>query len=150
MFVENSEKFVVLDQIQLSGTAFGASPPYAPGSEYYRATDGNLNTFFDYVNPNGGYTGIDLGAGNAAPISSIVYTPRAGFESRMVGGVFQGSNDGTNYVTLNTVTNVPSPQTMATISNPNVYRYLRYVGPTNSYCDIAEMAFYMSKTGLRN
>jgi hypothetical protein len=142
MFVEDSEKLVVMNQIQLKGTAFGTSPPYAPGREYYRATDGDLNTFFDYANPSGGDTGIDLGAGNASHVSSIIYSPRVGFESRMVGGVFQGSNDGTHYNTLYTITAVPTANTCAMVNGSLPYRYLRYVGPVNSYCNIAEMAFY--------
>lgn len=126
---------------QLTGTAFGSSPPYSANSGFSKATDGNINTFYDYSQPNDGYTGLDLGAGNAQTVNSIIFSPRRGFESRMVGGVFQGSNDGVNYTPLYTVTSVPSANTQVSINNPTPYRYLEYVGPRGSYCDIAEMEF---------
>jgi hypothetical protein len=149
MFRETAERFLIKSELMLGGTPFGASPAYQAGSEYDKASDGNLSTFYDFANANGGYTGIDLGAGMASVISSIVYSPRSGFESRMVGGVFQGSNDGTNYTTLYTVTAVPSPNTRVAVSDPTAYRYLQYVGLAGSYCDIAEMAFYVPAAGLR-
>jgi hypothetical protein len=142
MFQENSEQFVVTGEGELSGAAFGAGPAYAAGSEYDRADDGNPATFYDYARPTGGYTGIDLGPGNFEIVSAIQFTPRASFESRMVGGAFQGSTDGTNYVTLYTVTAAPVPNTRVTVTNRTAFRYLKYVGPTNSYCNIAEMTFY--------
>ena len=149
MFRENSEQFMMLNQTQLSGSAFGTSPPYAAGSEYYRATDGNLSTFFDYSQASGGYTGLDLGAGNAQRISAIVYTPRVGFESRMVGGQFLASTDGTNYTTIYTVPSTPSPLTTVFVNTYTPYRFIEYAGPTGSYCDIAEMTFYtMNQTVL--
>ena len=117
MFRETAGQFMIKNELMLGGVPFGASPPYETGSEFDKASDGNLSTFYDFANANGGYTGIDLGAGSAAVISSIVYSPRSGFESRMVGGVFQGSNDGTNYTALYTVTAVPSPNTRVTINN---------------------------------
>jgi hypothetical protein len=141
MFRENSEQFRMLNQTQLSGTAFGTAP-YAAGSEYGKATDGDPATFFDAAVAVGGYTGIDLGANGAKRISSIVFTPRAGFESRMVGGTFQGSNDGSNYTTLYTVTAASSVGATVSVNTYQSYRYLRYVGSSNSYCNIAEMAFY--------
>ena len=48
----------------LGGVPFGASPAYQTGSEFDKASDGNLSTFYDFANANGGYTGIDFGAGN--------------------------------------------------------------------------------------
>ena len=60
----------------------------------------------------------------------------------MVGGVFRGSIDGTHYDTLYTVTVVPDQNTSVSINNPKAFRFLEYVGPTNSYCNIAEMAFF--------
>src|SRR6185503_4505135 len=93
----------------------------------------------------GGYTGIDLGTGSAKKVVKIRFFPRSGFSSRMVGGKFQGSNaSGTSgFVDLYTVGSQPASGvwTEATISNTNAYRYLRYLGPSGGYCDIAEMEF---------
>ena len=142
LFQETNESFVVSDEIPLVGVPFGASPPYAAGSEYGQADDNNPATFYDYAQADGGYTGIDLGAGNFATVSRITFSPRAGFESRMVGGEFRGSIDGTHYDTLYTVTAVPDQNTSVSINNSTAFRFLEYVGPTNSYCNIAEMAFF--------
>lgn len=141
LFRENSEKFTILDLAKLNGTAFGASPPYATGREFDKADDGDLTTFYDYSQPNGGYTGIDLGANDAQVVTSILFSPREGFESRMVGGVFQGSNDGVNYTVLYTVPSTPSDNTRVIFNNTTAYRYLEYVGPAGSYGNIAEMEF---------
>ncbi len=56
------------------------------------ASDGNTSTFFDYAYPHFGFTGIDLGAGNAHRITKVRFYPRAGCQARMIGGMFQGSN----------------------------------------------------------
>jgi len=149
MFRETEEKFAVINELQLAGTLFGTSPAFSAGSEYDKASDGNLSTYFDNASPDGGYTGIDLGVGNTASISSIVFSPRNGLEWRMEGGVFQGSNDGANYTTLYQIPAIPSQNTRVAINCPLAFRYLRYLGPGNSYCNIADMAFYVSKAGLR-
>lgn len=147
MFRETAERFMIQDEHRLAGVPFGASPAYQAGSEFDKASDGNPGTFYNYSNANGGYTGIDLGAGAASVINSIVYSPRDGLESRMIGGVFQGSVDGTNYNILYTVTATPSPDTRVAINDLNAYRYLRYVGTNGSYCNIAEMSFFVTKQG---
>jgi len=145
MFREEAEQFQLLNAALLSGSAFGTDPAYGNGSDTFdKATDGNHSTFFDYANANGGYTGINLGAGNASKISYLIFTPRSGFEDRMVGGAFQGSNSGENtgYTTLYTISSQPSGSEVVPINSNTAYQYLRYVGPNGSYCNIAEMEFY--------
>ena len=78
---------------KLTGTAFGTTPSNSPGFEYYRASDGDTATAFDYAGAKCGYTGIDLGEGNAQRVGFIKYYPREGYAHRMAGGKFQGSND---------------------------------------------------------
>lgn len=146
VFREADQKFQVVNQAKLFGTAYGTSPAWAAGREFDKASDGDPDTYFDYVNADGGYTGIDLGAGNASRISTIVFSPRTGFEPRMVGGRFQGANsnptNNSSYTTLYTVSETPSPNTTVVVNTPTEYRYLRYIGPDGSYGNIAEMAFY--------
>ena len=141
VFREESQTFRLLNQTKLTGAAFGTAP-YAAGREYDKAMDGNPDTFFDAASASGGYTGIDLGPGNARRIGFIVFTPRAGFESRMTGGAFQGSNDGVTYTTFYTVSSAPSANTTVFVHTYQPWRYLRYVGPANGYGNIAEMSFY--------
>lgn len=142
LFRESSQQFMMVNHLRLSGTAYGVDPPWSPGSEFDKASDGDPATFYDYINGTGGYTGIDLGPGNATPISAIVFTPRGGFEDRMNGGVFEGSMNGTDYTPIYTINGIPSGTTAVFVAPGPAYRFLRYRGPSNSYCNIAEMEFY--------
>gem|GEM_PF-1652584 len=131
---------------KLTGAKFGATPAYAAGSEYDKAFDGNTGTFYDYANPNGGYTGIDLGSGNAKKITKVRFYPRSGFAYRMTGGKFQGSNTSatSGFVDLATIQTEPAGNqwTELAVTNANAYRYLRYLAPDNGYGNVAEVEFY--------
>jgi len=68
------------------------------------------------------------------------------FLDRMVGGVFEGSNDidFQNKDTLHQIYN--SPQRLLTVVNldsiKKTYRYVRYFGGRDSFCNVSEIAFY--------
>lgn len=99
------------------------------------------------LHPEPQETGIDLGAGNEKQISKIRFYPRAGeeyFVQRMVGGKFQGSNTGndTGYVDLFTITTALAGWNEVTLTNTTRYRYVRYLSPAESYCNVAEIEFY--------
>lgn len=69
------------------------------------------------------------------------------FINRMVNGVFEGTNnsDFSNADTLFVIREKPVRLlNMCSINVDKSYRYLRYVGPTNGYCDISEITFYSS------
>ena len=82
-------------------------------------------------------------ATGASVVTQVRYAPRPGFESRMVGGQFQGSNDGVNYTALATVTATPADGLINTlpVSNATPFRYLRYLAPNGGYGNIAELEF---------
>ena len=65
------------DTAALKGRVIGTPGCYQKdGShEYTNVFDGNLWTSFDYLEPSGGWSGLDLGA--SKPIGKIVYTPRS-------------------------------------------------------------------------
>lgn len=131
--------------VQVTGTPFGKNPPWAPGGEYDKAFDGNINTFYDYSQANGGYTGLDFGDSNQAVVKEVRYYPRAGYTGRMVGGKIQGSNTSPTegFVDLYTVTSTPElGWNVAEINNETAYRYIRYVSPNGGYGNIAEIEFY--------
>lgn len=134
------------DDVQLTGTPYGTGPAWGGSSNTYdKAFDGDPATFFDYAQPSGGYTGIDLGAGHAAPVTAIRFVPRAGQLARMVGGVFQGCTDGpaTGCHTIATVNWTPGQDWHdLAVTDPAPYRWLRYAGPDNGFCDVAEIQFY--------
>ena len=67
------------------------------------------------------------------------------FRERMLGGIFEGSNrpDFVDADTLYIITDVPARlNTVAGSYSDKAYRYLRYKGPADSHCNVAEIAFY--------
>jgi autotransporter-associated beta strand protein len=128
---------------KLSGTIFGFTPPWAAGYDSAKAFDGNTSTFCDDNSTGTGYTGIDLGSGNAQLLAYIRYYPRSGYLSRMTGGKFQGSNDNSTWTDLYTIPSDPTlAWQMVTVSNTTAWRYLRYLGPANGHCNVSEVEFY--------
>jgi hypothetical protein len=119
------------------------------GNTFANAFDGNINTYFDAPDPDGNWIQLDLGSPRT--IGAIKYSPRIGFESRMIGGTFEVSNDptfATGVVTLGTVTTTPAEGlTVLTVSVTGTYRYVRYVAPDNSNGDIAEMQVFGAGKG---
>ena len=89
---------------------------------------------------------MDFGAGVSNVIMQINYCPRSGFESRMVGGIFQGANQAnfSDAVTLFTMPAQPATGvfTPAGITNTSAFRYVRYFTPNNGSCNVAELEFY--------
>lgn len=67
------------------------------------------------------------------------------FINRMVGGVFEGSNDAgfRKKDTLYLIEEKPVRlYNVAYVDKSKGYRYLRYYGPAGSYCNISEVGFY--------
>jgi hypothetical protein len=133
--------------VQLSGTpSANITGSYDGGtSDNYTAVfDGNTNTYFDSSQPSGNWVQLDLGS--TQTITQIAYAPRAGFEYRMIGGVFEASNDptfSTGVVTLLTIASTPNDGlTTQAVSPGGNYRYLRYVAPASSWGNIAEMQVF--------
>jgi formylglycine-generating enzyme required for sulfatase activity len=100
---------------------------------------------------------VAIGASYSAggPSDKIRFYPRSGYTNRMVGGVFEGTNEDPvtgPYKTIYTVTSNP-PQGWSEVSvsladdqfsDPREYRYLRYRGPNGSHGNVAEIEFYRS------
>lgn len=132
---------------KILGVPFGSSPAWSSGSTFEKSHDGDLNTYFDYLLNNGGFTGIEIPDGRETAVLALRYHPRNGQYKRMVGGMFQGSVDGVSYTTIHKITELPTYQWhTVSISDTTVYKYLRYLGPDNSHCNIAELEFL----GLQN
>jgi fibronectin type 3 domain-containing protein len=135
----------------LTGTVIGTSGSYAgiAADTDASAFDGSLSTFFDGPDASGDSAGLDLGLdlGTTYQVTGIGFSPRYGFASRMVGGVFQGSNTSdfsSGVSTLYTVTATPTTgqMTIVTIPAAGPFRYVRYLGPTSGECDVAEVQFF--------
>lgn len=129
---------------RLKGTPFGTAP-FSSTATFDKAWDGNTSTFFDAQTGSGGYTGQTLGT--ATVLKRIRYFPRAGFLNRVPGGVFQGSNTSTSagFTTLYTIpSNAVNGWNQVNIGNTTAYRYYRYLGPTNGFCNMADIELYTS------
>jgi hypothetical protein len=78
--------------------------------------------------------------------------PRAGFASRMVGGKIQGSNIGVSsgFVDLAPIPTAPADGTWTDVpvTGAGDFRYLRYLSPTNGFCNVAELELYSGTTRL--
>jgi beta-galactosidase len=134
----------------LTGTIIGTSGSWNNGGNTKeKAMDGSLTTFFDAASGNGNWVGLDLGV--AKVITNLRFFPRIGYAYRMNGGIFQGANiadfsDSTNFLTL---TNTPPDSTFTAqvITNTTPFRYVRYLSPTNSYGNVAEVQFFGPSAG---
>jgi len=134
---------------QLSGTVIGTNGSWNndPNTTKAAVFDSNLNTYYDAINGSGDWAGIDLGADNSRIITEVRYAPRQYHEWRMLGGRLQGANsaDFSDAVTLHTVAEQPPTTGVLTthlITNNTAFRYLRYLGPNNGFCNVAEVVFY--------
>ena len=131
---------------KLTGSIIGTAGSYNnSGNTITNVFDNNLNTFFDGPAANGCWAGLDFGAGDSNVIRQINYCPRSGFESRMVGGVFQGANksDFSDATMLATVTTQPATGvfTSASPTNTAAFRYVRYLSPNGGWGNVAELEF---------
>ena len=131
---------------KLNGAIIGTAGSWGnSGNTITNVFDNNLNTFFDAPTGNGCWAGLDFGVGVSNVIMQVNYCPRSGFESRMVGGIFQGANQ-TNFsdaVTLFTVSSQPSSGvfTSVSIANAAAFRYVRFLSPDNGFGNVAELEF---------
>jgi autotransporter-associated beta strand protein len=135
--------------LQLAGAAIGSAGSYlGAGADKTCLFDGSLNNFYDAANSSGDWGGLDLGRGNV--ITQVAYCPRPGYSSLMTGGKFQGANVpdfSSGVVTLFTIGTAPAdttPPTLTyqTVSNPNAFRYVRYLGTNGASCNAAEIRFF--------
>ncbi|MER6298941.1 family 20 glycosylhydrolase [Kitasatospora sp. NPDC001539] len=128
----------------LAGTAYGTSPAWENGpNTYQHVFDGDVGTFFDYSQADGGYAGLDLGT--PQQVTRIRFVPRPGQEQRMVGGLFQGCTTGpdSGCVTLATVTDRPTDDWFQLpVTDTGTYRWVRYVSPAGGFANIAEAQFW--------
>ncbi|HEU5070962.1 MAG TPA: LamG-like jellyroll fold domain-containing protein [Verrucomicrobiae bacterium] len=140
----NSLPVSVTANQRLTGTVIGTDSVFVNGQWKDQLFDNAPITWFDCSAPSGGWAGLDLGA--SYRITKVGYYPRANFPDRMTGGRFQGCNVAdfsSGVVTLCTIGSTPAPgtTTVQTVTNTGGYRYVRYIGPPNGYCNTAELQF---------
>ncbi|MCD7713959.1 MAG: CotH kinase family protein [Prevotella sp.] len=139
---------------KLSGTVIGTelSYDYSAGgasttvNTRENAFDGDLSTFFATNTGSLGWCGLDLGTPHV--ITRVGWSPRNASvgEERVVLAVFEGANeaDFSDAVPLfmNDAAGTIGAMSYADVNVSRAFRYVRYVGPNNSHCNIAEAEFY--------
>ncbi|GID10390.1 beta-N-acetylhexosaminidase [Actinocatenispora rupis] len=129
------------DVVPLKGSVYGNVADPAP------AFDGDPGTYVDGAAADGGYVGIDLGAGHAAPVDRIAFVPRGNDVQptlTMVGGRFEGCTDGptSGCHTLATVEWRPTADwRILPVADTTPYRWLRYVSPDGGHTNVGEIRF---------
>ena len=110
------------------------------------AFDGDLNTFFASWERSYTWTGLDLG--EAHVITRVGWSPRNGEvgEKRVLLGVFEGANR-EDFMDALPLYVIPENGKIGTMSYADVqcskgFRYVRYIGPSDARCNIAELEFY--------
>lgn len=111
------------------------------------AFDGDYTTFYAAYARSFGWVGLDLG--EKYIISNITYVPRANWASRMVLGMFEGANspDFGDAIPLRIIEQEPKENRINSVAVhcSRGFRYVRYVGPHDARCNIADIQFYGRK-----
>lgn len=110
------------------------------------AFDGKLDTYFASYERSLTWVGLDLGTPHI--INKVAWSPRNDSQGarRVRLGVFEGANnpDFSDGVPLYLI---PEDGTIGVVSSAKVsvtrpFRYVRYIGPNNARCNVAEIEFY--------
>jgi AraC-like DNA-binding protein len=127
---------------------YGGDPTHAPSMAF----DGSTSTFFDAQNSSGEWLGQDFGVGASMQISQVKFFPRPDIPGRAFGCSFQASNDPTFTTGVVTLFTVPSADgsaqlyTGTSLDTTDSFRYVRYVGGTSTWTDVAELQFFGAGT----
>lgn len=139
---------------KLTGTVIGTeySVDYTTGAQSTTvntaacAFDGNLDTFFASYDRSRTWCGLDLGTKHV--ITSVRWSPRNDYHGpmRVKLCIFEGANepDFSDAVPLymNSEEGVIGEYQSAKVNVSRGFRYVRYVGPNDGRCNIAEVEFY--------
>ena len=89
------------------------------------------------------YGAADVGSDEYIPaVDSVRFFPRSTWESRMAGGVFEGTNGDPvtgPYTTIYTIPGTPPAAWTQVAAALGTYRYYRYRGPDGTNCNVAEV-----------
>ena len=138
------------DQL-LHGTPIGTTAiqyetlePSDTENTIHNVFDGDYDTFFAAYDRSGGWVGLDLG--RQYVITRIYFCPRADMADCMTLGIFEGANnaDFSDAIPIHMIKSTPR-EGMKNIVRPKCsrgFRYVRYIGPHDMRCNIAEIRFY--------
>ncbi len=108
------------------------------------AFDEDFSTFYASYDRARTWVGLDLGTAHV--ITKVGWSPRTSQTGRVQLGVFEGSNspDFLDAVPLYLIPGTGTARVMdyADVPVTRGFRYVRYVGPNDARCNIAELEFY--------
>ena len=147
------EPEVPVDPVKLSGTVIGTrfSVDYDNGN--FSSTtvntkdnvfDGDFDTFFASYDRSRTWVGLDLGEKHV--ITKIGYSPRKTQEGRVELALIEGANtpDFSDALPIHMIKNA-APSGMMNYEDvvcSRGFRYVRYVGPNDARCNLAELEFH--------
>jgi hypothetical protein len=135
----------------LKGTPFGStSVDYSTGTASTTvntpadAFDDDFTTYYASYDRSNTWVGLDLG--KPYVIKSVSFCPRQNWGSRLQLGIFEGANksDFSDALPIAIIKTVPDGNVLTSldVSCSLGFRYVRYRGPNDARCNIAELKFY--------
>jgi hypothetical protein len=121
-----------------------ANPPEIAGTF---AFDGDIDSSVDLLTRNGTWFRADFGD-SPVSVGQVRAYPRAKADNpaKMNGAIVQGSNDLSTWTRIAQLGGVDSSATLTWYTfaseTRESFRYVRYLGPTGSSCNIAELELY--------
>ena len=150
---EPQEPEVPADPVKLTGTVIGTqySVDYDNGNAQSTTVntknnvfDGNFDTFFASYDRSRTWVGLDLGEKHV--ITKVGYSPRKTQEGRVELAVIEGANepDFSDALPIYMIKNSAASGMMhyGDINCSRGFRYVRYVGPYDARCNLAELEFH--------
>jgi hypothetical protein len=142
VYVRNPECSIV--GTELAGTILGTAGSYqSSGNTIQKIFDNNIDTYFDSPNRSSSWAGMDLGS--TKRVKGVRFFARYNSTSRMMNGRFQSANNATftsGLVNIDTITEVKNDEwNCVTFSRIISTRYIRYLSPSSSYGNVAEIEF---------
>lgn len=147
----NASVWAADESQKLTGTPIGStSYDYSTGGASTTVNtpacvfDGDFYTFYASYERSFTWVGLDLGSPHV--ITKVGWSPRAGQPARVQLAVIEASNspDFLDAVPLYLIPNagVVGEMHYADVDVSRGFRYVRYVGPNNARCNLAELEFY--------
>ena len=141
---EATDKLLMGTPIGSTNIDYDTNQPSETVNTLACAFDGDFSTFYASMERSRTWVGLDLGSPHV--ITRVGWCSREKFESRVQLGLFEGSNseDFLDAVPLFLIPNMGTDNTMLYSDVPVTrgFRYVRYVGPSDVRCNIAELEFY--------
>lgn len=131
---------------QLNGTLIYSGNTTAPSYAPEMAFDNDVTTYFIAQNSNFAWLGMDLGTPHVITRIGVASRESNRAAGKLLLGVFEGANrdDFMDAVPLYLISETPEPGVLNyyDVNVSRGFRYVRYVGPSATRAEVAELRFY--------